>query len=55
MTDILLLLTERDFWYFNKESIALALVIASCTGMFWGLSHEAGKWVWFYFKNKLKK
>lgn len=55
MTEALFLLTERDFWYFNKESIALAIVVAACSGVVFGLFHEAGEALWHHIKNKVGK
>lgn len=55
MTEALLLLAERDFWYFNKESLALAIVIAACSGIVFGLFHEAGEALWHYVKGRIRK
>ena len=55
MSDLITIYSDADFWYFNKQSIALAIVVASATGMVFGLSHELGKSVWFWIKRLLKK
>jgi len=55
MTELITIYSDADFWYFNKQSIALAIVVASATGMVFGLSHELGKSIWFFFKKLLGK
>ena len=54
MSDLITIYSNPDFWFFNKENIALALVIA-LTGFVWAIAHEAGKAFWFWAKKKLGK
>lgn len=55
MTDLITIYSDADFWYFNKQSIALAIIVASATGLVFGLSHELGKTIWFFLKRLFKK
>ena len=44
-----------EFWALNKESIALASIIALVTGPLWAIGHEATKWLIYYIKAKFQK
>jgi len=46
--------TSADWWYFNKESIALAIAVTAITAFIWPIVHElsqlATQWLIAKFK-----
>jgi hypothetical protein len=50
MTELITIYSDAEFWHFNKQNIALAIVVASATGLVFGLTHELGKTLWFFIK-----
>jgi hypothetical protein len=55
MSDLITIYSTPDFWFFNKESAALAIALAPPTGLLFAIGHEAGKALWFWVKRKLGK
>lgn len=55
MTDLIAIYITPDFWFFNKESIALAIVLAFPTGLLFSIGDKVGDMLWIWLKSKLKR
>lgn len=55
ISELVTIYSTPDFWYFNKHSLALALVVAASSGLVFGLFHELGKTLWFFIKRLFHK